>query len=93
MAGAVTAPGTPIHLPGNCSKTAGQVLAELGIDPAKVSHLFLNGHLLPRALYPITLGYPLTAECPLSLQDWLETPVYSGDRLGIFPLKMGLVVV
>jgi hypothetical protein len=90
---AVTSPGAVIHLSSDGAETVGQVLDRLGVDAAEVSHLFLNGRLLPRGVYPISLGYPLTTQRPLSQQDWLDTPVHSGDRLGIFPLKMGLVVV
>ncbi len=82
-----------VWLPAGDCATVGRVLAELGIDPQEVSHVFLNGRLLPRSAYPISLGYPLTSAVPLSSEGWLGTVVGPGDRVGIFPLKMGLVVV
>lgn len=74
-------------------ETVGGVLAQIGIDPQEVSHVFLNGKLLPRSVYPISLGYPVTSKAPLVPESWLSTQVGPDDRLGIFPLKMGLVVV
>lgn len=91
--GSAAEPGTVLHLPEDGSRTLGQVLAILGIEPAEVSNVFLNGRLLPRSLYPITLGYPLAAESPLTQEGYLNTPVRAGDRLGIFPRNMGAVVV
>jgi hypothetical protein len=84
---------TVLHRPGEAHKTVQEVLAGLDIDPEEVSHIFLNGRLLPRSVYPITLGYPLGASQVLSLDRFLQTPVRDGDRLGIFPRNMGVVVV
>jgi hypothetical protein len=91
--GSASEPGTVLHLPEDDGRTVGQVLATVGIEPAEVSNLFLNGRLLPRSLYPITLGYPLAAERPLTQEGYVNTPVQAGDRLGIFPRNMGVVVV
>jgi hypothetical protein len=82
-----------LHLPAGEAGTVGQVLARIGIDPAEVSHVFLNGRLLPRSAYPITLGYPLAADRPLTPESHWSTPVRAGDRVGIFPRNMGVVVV
>jgi hypothetical protein len=82
-----------LHLTAGEGETLGQVLAELGIKLDEVSNVFLNGRLLPRSTYPITLGYPLAAQAPLSPEGCLSTPVHPGDRLGIFPHNMGVVVV
>ena len=57
-----------MHLAEGENDTVGRVLAQIGIDPAEVSHVFLNGRLVPRSGYPILLGYPLAADEPL-LQD------------------------
>lgn len=84
---------TIVHLPVQGGETIGLVLARVGIDPEEVSHVFLNGRLLPRSAYPITLGYPLAAERPLTTEGHLGVPVRSGDRLGVFPSNMGVVVV
>ena len=73
--------------------TVGQVLAHMAIPLEEVGNLFLNGRLLPRSVYPITLGYPLAASVPLSAAKLLDTALKPGDRLGVFPKKMALVVV
>lgn len=86
-------PETVIHLPANGSETVGQIFAQLGIDPAEVGNLFLNGRLLPRSTYPVLLGYPLAADRPLSPNDYLKTSVHADDRVGIFPRNMAAVVV
>jgi hypothetical protein len=84
---------TILYLSAAETATVGQVLARIGIDPGEVSHVFLNGRLLPRALYPITLGYPLAAARPLTPEGHWSMPVQEGDRVGIFPANMGAVVV
>jgi hypothetical protein len=82
-----------MHLPAEGNETLGRVLDQVGIDPEVISNVFLNGRLLPRSTYPITLGYPLAADSPLTLEGYLTTPVQAGDRLGVFPRTMGVVVV
>jgi len=86
-------PGTVLQIPEEEGLSVGQVLARLGIEADQVGNVFLNGRLLPRSTYPLTLGYPLAAKEVLTLDDCLAAPVRSGDRLGIFPPKMSLVVV
>jgi molybdopterin converting factor small subunit len=86
-------PETVLYLPVDKSETLGQALAQIGIHLDEVGNLFLNGRLLPRSRYPILLGYPLAAESPLSQDRCLDTPLKAGDRLGIFPRNMGVVVV
>jgi hypothetical protein len=83
--------GVVLHL--EEAHTVGQVLTEVGIPLEEVGNIFLNGQLLPRSVYPISLGYPLAAPEPLSMDGFLSMPVESGDRLGIFSQKMALVVV
>jgi molybdopterin converting factor small subunit len=86
--------GVVVHVPGGGDgDTVGTVLSRLGIDPARVGHVFVNGCLLPRSCQPIHWGYQLVAQEPLSLEDSLEYPVAKGDRLGLFASKMALVVV
>lgn len=85
--------GAVIYLPADREKTVAQVLGHLGIEPQEVGNIFVNGRLLPRSAYPITLGYPLAAPTPLSPGAYLSASVRSGDRLGIFPTNMGVVVV
>ena len=74
-------------------RTVGQVLAHIGIPMEEVGNLFLNGQLLPRSVYPITLGYPLASSVPLSAAKLLDAALEPGDRLAVFPKKMSLVVV
>ena len=90
-----TVPGqeTVIYLPARDEKTVGQVLDQLTIELAEVGNIFLNGRLLPRASYPVLLGYPVVADGPMSTNQYLDTSVQPGDRLGIFPRNMAAVVV
>lgn len=85
--------GTAVYVPAGEGQTVGTVLAHMGIDLQEVSNIFLNGRLLPRSVYPITLGYPLAAEGPLSPEGCLNFQVEAGDRLGLFPRNMSAVVV
>lgn len=85
--------GTALYLPVAAGGTVGQVFAQVGIDLAEVGNVFLNGRLLPRAVYPMLLGYQLAAEQPLAGDDYLAVPVRPGDRVGIFPRNMSSVVV
>jgi hypothetical protein len=89
----VSAPGAATHLPAEGSETVGQVLAQVGVEPQEVGNIFLNGKLLPRTVYSILLGYQRTADEPLTLEEYLATPIRSGDRVGVFPRKMSSVVV
>lgn len=85
--------GTVIRLASQEGRTVGQVLAHFGIDPEEVGHVFINGRLLPRSAYPITLGYPLAGNHPLTTEATLDIALSSGDRLGVFPQTMSLVVI
>ena len=85
--------GTAIYLPADTGDTVGQILEHFGIGPEAVGNVFLNGRLVPRSVYPITLGYPLTSPVPLSPDAFWNTSVRSGDRLGLFPHTMSAVVV
>ncbi len=84
---------TVLYLPVDSARTVGQVFTQVGIEPTEVGNVFINGRLLPRSLYPITLGYPLAAEGPLTPEKYLDAPVRPGDRVGIFPRNMSAVVV
>ena len=84
---------TVLHLPVDGARTVGQVFTRVGIDLTEVGNVFINGRLLPRSAYPITLGYLLAAEGPLTPERYLGTPVQAGDRVGIFPRNMGAVIV
>jgi len=86
-------PGAAIYLPTNTGETLGQILAHFGIEPEAVGNVFINGRLVPRSVYPITLGYPLTSQVPLGADAFWNTVVQAGDRLGLFPRTMSAVVV
>jgi hypothetical protein len=86
-------PGTVVRIANSENRTVGQMLSELGIEPAKVGNLFLNGRLLPRSTYPMLLGYPLAASETLTVEEYLDTRIKEGDRVGIFPRDMSSVVV
>jgi len=85
--------GTAIDLPVGTEKTLGEILAHFGIEPEAVGNVFVNGRLVPRSVYPITLGYPLTSQVPVESDAFWNTVVRSGDRLGLFPRTMSAVVV
>ena len=85
--------GTAVFLPGAEARTVGHVLRTLGIDFDEIGNVFINGRLLPRSVYPMTLGYALAADRPLIMEEYLQSPVEAGDRIGIFPRKMSAVVV
>ena len=73
--------------PGETVETA---LERLGISPAEVYHVFLNGALLStRNSMAPWLDYQKAG----TGTQGLDTPVQSGDRLGLFASDMGLLVV
>ena len=75
-------------------ETVGGVLSEVGMDPTEVGQIFLNGQLLnTRCSMAFWLGYQSAKErVPIS-GSYLDAPVHSGDRLGVFPTKMAMLVV
>jgi len=75
-------------------ETVGTLLEWLGISPAEVSHIFLNGTLLftRNAMAP-WLGYQQArADAPTQDQG-LDFPLRDGDRLGLFAQDMAMLVV
>jgi hypothetical protein len=75
-------------------ETVGGALHRLGIDPTLVGQIFLNRKLLSsRCSMAPWLGYQSVHErVPLG-QSYLDAPIRSGDRLGIFPISMAMLVV
>ena len=70
-------------------ETVGTTLERLGIPPAEVCHVFLNGALLStRNSMAPWLNYRQVSE-----GKGLDTPVRVGDRLGLFARDMALLVV
>jgi len=74
--------------------TVAQALQQTGISPEQVGQVFLNGKLLnTRFTMAPWLGYPTEQERLPASGDYLETHVQSGDRLGLFPPNMAILVV
>ncbi|NIN66860.1 MAG: hypothetical protein GTO63_19640 [Anaerolineae bacterium] len=83
-----------VQLPVGNGETVGGVLREVGIDPAEVGQIFLNGRLLDtRCSMAPWLGYQSAKERVPIGGSYLDAPVRSGDRLGVFPTKMAMLVV
>lgn len=83
-----------VALPVTGVPTVGQVLAEVGIKPEEVAQIFLNGRLLKAgsSMAP-WLGYQTARDRLPESGRHLDTPVRSGDRLGLFPPRMAMLVV
>jgi hypothetical protein len=83
-----------VQLPIGNGETVGSALREVGIDPAEVAQIFLNGKLLDtRCSMAPWLGYQSAKERVPIGGSYLEATVHSGDRLGVFPTKMAMLVV
>jgi hypothetical protein len=75
-------------------ETVGTVLERLGIPPAEVCHIFLNGGLLvTRNGMAPWLDYPQATGGAGGDSGGMDTPVQGGDRLGLFAHDMALLVV
>ena len=85
---------TIVTLPASDDSTVAKVLAEVGIDPEQVAQIFLNGQLLKAgsSMAP-WLGYQTAVERLPASRSHLETVIRSGDRLGLFPGRMAMLVV
>jgi len=76
------------------NETVGGALQRLGIDPALVGQIFLNRKLLSsRCSMAPWLGYQSAHERVPFGHSYLDAPLRSGDRLGVFPKKMAMLVV
>ncbi|HID61841.1 MAG TPA: hypothetical protein EYP49_03720 [Anaerolineae bacterium] len=83
-----------VRLPIGNGETVGNVLREVGIDPTEVGQIFLNGKLLTtRCSMAFWLRYQSARERVPTSGSYLNAPVHSGDRLGVFPTKMAMLVV
>jgi hypothetical protein len=81
-----------VRLESHPGETVGTTLERLGIALTEVYHIFLNGALLStRNSMAPWLGYQQAGTS--SRPQGLDTPVQSGDRLGLFASDMGLLVV
>lgn len=84
----------PTWLPLARGETVGDVLRRLDIAPKEVGHIFLNGGLLfSRSSMAPWLGYRREEGWTGSDFNPLEVELCPGDRLGIFPRNMGMLVV
>ena len=83
-----------VQMPVPDNATVGQVLREIGIDPGEVAHIFLNNRLLKAgsSMAP-WLGYQTAQERIPPSGGALDAAIHSGDRLGLFPLRMAMLVV
>ena len=82
------------NLPLGDAQTVSDVLRQVGIEPAEVGHIFLNGKLLyTRSRMAPWLGYPRTEDRVPTDGSHLDTTLRSGDRLGLFPKRMSMLVV
>ncbi len=83
-----------VQLVTDSHETIGSVLRQIGIDPAEVGHIFLNHQLLDTCCSMAPwLGYQSAEERIPAGESYLDAPVRPGDRLGIFPRKMAMLVV
>ena len=75
-------------------ETLGSVLREVGIDPIEVGHIFLNSKLLnTRCSMAFWMRHQSAKERVPIGGSYLDAPVRSGDRLGVFPTNMAMLVV
>lgn len=75
-------------------ETIGRLLRRLDIALEEISHLFLNGKLLfSRSSMATWLGYVGEEEWTARDFSPLNVKLRPGDRLGIFPRNMGMLVV
>jgi len=75
-------------------ETVGTALERLGIAPAELCHVFLNGALLStRNSMAPWLRYQQPRARGSNRSQGLDTPVQPGDRVGLFARDMALLVV
>lgn len=85
---------TVVKLAASSNATVGTLLEQMGISPDDVAQIFLNGKLLKAgsSMAP-WLGYQIPQDRLSPTGDHLDTLVQSGDRLGLFPRNMAMLVV
>jgi hypothetical protein len=85
---------TIVTLPVAEESTVADVLATIGIEQKEVAQIFLNGRLLKAgsSMAP-WLGYQTAVDRLPASRSHLETVIRSGDRLGLFPGRMAMLVV
>jgi len=74
-------------------ETVAEVLRRVGVDPEEVGHIFLNHRLLfTHSSMAPWLRYQVETERVPAGRHW-DTPLRPGDQLGVFPRRMGMLVV
>jgi len=83
-----------LYLPTATSATIHAVLEKIGTIPGEVAQIFLNYKLLQTSCSMAPwLGYQEEKERLPQSGNYLETQLQDGDRIGLFPHKMALLVV
>ena len=83
-----------INLPVADAQTVSEVLRQVGIKSAEVGHIFLNGQLLyTQSRMAPWLGYTRAEERVPVGSSHFEVSLCSGDRVGVFPTGMSMLVV
>mgnify|MGYP005841767859 CR=1 FL=1 len=83
-----------VYLPIEDTLTIGKALQQMGIKPEEVGQVFLNGRLLStRSKMAPWLGYQTAEERLPTSGTYLETLLRAGDRLGLFPPNMAILVI
>lgn len=74
--------------------TVTRALTGAGIPPQEVAQIFLNGKLLKAgsSMAP-WLGFQTAVERLPASREHGETIIHGGDRLGLFPRRMAMLVV
>lgn len=85
---------TVVTVPAAGELTVSQLLQDLGINSEEVAQIFLNGKLLKAgsSMAP-WLGYQTAQDRLPARGSHLDVQVRSGDRLGLFPRNMAMLVV
>jgi hypothetical protein len=83
-----------VRLEPELGETVATILERLGVQPAEVSHVFLNGALLSTDnAMAKWLDYQRVYAGTTDQVGGLGTSVRCGDRLGLFARDMALLVV
>jgi len=85
---------TVVEAPISGEATLAQVLEQIGIPQDEVAQVFLNAKLLTtcNSMAP-WLGYQTAEDRIPRCGERMKTPIRNGDRLGLFPHRMAMLVV
>jgi hypothetical protein len=83
-----------LSLPLEESASLDEILQRIGIKPDEAPQIFLNRKLLtsPSPMAP-WLGYVTATGSVLQNEEHLNITIHRGDRLGLFPPNMALLVI